>query len=166
MNRDQGEQMFKSMRRHRQALAQEEILEILERNTSGVLSLLGEDDYPYGVPLNYVYDKGRLLFHSAKNGHKISAISHHEKASFCVIDQDQIVPEEYTSYFRSAIVFGKMCILEDEREIYKAIDLLAKKYRPGFEEERKQYIEKDFPNLLMLELRIEHWSGKVATELL
>lgn len=158
--------MFKSMRRHKQALAQEEIIEIFERNTSGVLSLLDENDYPYGVPLSYVYDEGRLLFHSAKVGHKISAISHHEKASFCIIDQDQIVPEEYTSYFRSVIVFGKMRILKDEEEIYEAIDLLAKKYRPGFDEERKEYIEKDFPALLIFELKIEHSSGKAATELL
>ena len=72
---------------------------------SGVLAAAGEDDYPYAVPLSYVYCDFKLYFHCAKEGHKLEAIARNPKVSFCVIDQDQVVPEKYTTYFRSVIVF-------------------------------------------------------------
>ena len=100
--------MFRELRRKRQELSLEESLDILNKGTSGVLALLGDNDYPYTVPISYVYDNAKLYFHGAKNGHKIDALRKHDKASFCVISQDKIIPEEYTTYFRSVIVFGKI----------------------------------------------------------
>lgn len=89
--------MFREMRRKRQLLAEAETIQIFERGTSGVLALSGDEGYPYAVPLSYVYADGRIIFHGAKSGHKIDAIRGCEKASFCVIDRDQVVPEEYTT---------------------------------------------------------------------
>ena len=106
--------MFREMRRKKQALSMEDAEDILYRGTSGVLAVSGDDDYPYAVPLSYVYDGKKLYFHSARNGHKLDAISRNARVSFCVIDQDQIIPEEYTTYFRSVIVFGTIHIMEDE----------------------------------------------------
>lgn len=94
------------------------------------MAVSGDDDYPYAIPISYVYDDTKLYFHSAKSGHKLDAIKRNSKVSFCVIDQDQVVPEEYTSYFRSVILFGKMRILEDEQEKRSAIEMLAIKYAP------------------------------------
>ena len=108
--------MFGEMRRKKQALPLEACEKILERGTSGVLALEGEEGYPYAVPLSYYYEKGKIFFHCVKRGYKIEALKRNEKVSFCVIDQDQIIPEEYTTYFRSVIVFGKICILEGEAE--------------------------------------------------
>ena len=87
--------MFRELRRKKQALSQEECTAVLNRGTSGVLALAGDDDYPYAVPISYVYDGEKLYFHCAKSGHKLDAIRRNAKASFCVIDKDQIVPEEY-----------------------------------------------------------------------
>ena len=75
--------MFREMRRFKQLLPQETAIEILNRNTSGTLALIGDNDYPYAVPISYVYIDGKLYFHSAKSGHKIDAIIKHEKASYC-----------------------------------------------------------------------------------
>ena len=108
--------MFREMRRKRQMLGKEECEEILNRGTSGVLALLGDDAYPYAVPISYVYEDGKLYFHSARSGHKLDAVREYPKASFCVIDQDQIVPEEYTTYFRSVIAFGSIRILEMKKK--------------------------------------------------
>ena len=105
--------MFREMRRKKQALPPEECAEILRRGTSGVLAVLGDGGYPYAVPLSYVYDGEKIFFHCAKSGHKLDAIRQNSKVSFCVIDQDQIVPEEYTTYFRSVIVFGTARILNE-----------------------------------------------------
>ncbi len=84
--------MFREMRRKRQALDAEEMADVLHKGTSGVLALSGDDGYPYAVPISYVYDGNKIFFHCAKSGHKLDAIHRNAKASFCVIDQDQIVP--------------------------------------------------------------------------
>ena len=154
------------MRRKKQALSEAKIIEILCRGTSGVLALLGDDDYPYAVPISYVYDDGKIYFHSAKSGHKIDAIEKTAKASFCVIDQDTLVPQQYTTFFRSVIAFGKIRVIEDEREKRTAIEKLAVKYAPkDAEENRRRAIERDWKPLCMLEMTIEHVAGKEAIEL-
>ena len=96
---------FREMRRKRQQLAEEEIA-ILEKATTGTLALLGDNDYPYAVPISYVYHDGKLYFHSALTGHKVDAIRKCDKASFCVIEKDDVQPEKYTTFFRSVIAFG------------------------------------------------------------
>lgn len=158
--------MFRQMRRSRQALPQEECAAVLERGTHGVLALVGDDGYPYAVPVSYVYADGKLYFHCATSGHKLDAIMRCPKASFCVVDQDQVVPLEYTTYFRSVIAFGTICMLENDQEKRDAIEKLAVKYAPeDSREHRNQYIEKDWVPLCMLEMTIEHLSGKEGKEL-
>ena len=147
-------------------LSVDECIEILNKGTSGVLALLGDHDYPYAVPISYVYCNSKLYFHGAKSGHKIDAIKKCSKASFCVIDQDNIIPEEYTTYFRSVIAFGNIHIMESEIEIKKAIDDLTQKYYPADNEAgRNAEIEKEWKLLCMMEFSIEHLSGKKAIEL-
>ena len=158
--------MFREMRRKKQLLTPEESAAVLHRGTSGVLALAGDDGYPYAVPMSYVYDGAKLYFHCAKSGHKLDAIQRNCKASFCVIDQDQIVPEEYTSHFRSVIVFGAMRILEDDGEKRAAIEALALKYAPDNDAaDRTRAIDREWTPLCMLELTIDHITGKEAIEL-
>ncbi len=158
--------MFREMRRKRQQLSQEECDRIISSGRYGVLALLGDDDYPYAVPLNYVFADGRLYFHSAKAGHKIDALTKHSKASFCIVDSDEIVPQEYTTYFRSVIVFGRVSIIEDVAKKRTAIERLADRYVPhGGEAARNAAIDREFAPLCMLEMEIDHISGKEAIEL-
>jgi len=158
--------MFREMRRKKQLLSLEESIEILGRGTSGVLALLGDDDYPYAVPLSYVYYDSKIYFHGAQSGHKMDALKKCEKASFCIIDRDYIVPEEYTTYFRSVIAFGKVRVLENENEKRNAIEKLAIKYAPDDNANgRQQAIDREWKPLCMFELSIEHMTGKEAIEL-
>ena len=158
--------MFKEMRRRKQLLSAEDSAAVLNRGTSGVLALLGDDGYPYAVPLSYAFDGEKLYFHSAKAGHKLEAIRRCPKASFCVIDQDQIVPEEYTTYFRSVIAFGTIRELEGEGEKRAAIEKLARKYAPNDTlDGMNAAIERDWAPLCMLEMTIDHMTGKEAIEL-
>ena len=106
--------MFRQMRRKRQMLSKEECEYVLCRGTSGVLAVSGDDGYPYAVPLSYLYEDGKIFFHSAGSGHNLDAIAGNDRVSFCVIDQDRIVPEEYTTYFRSVIAFGRIHIIEND----------------------------------------------------
>lgn len=158
--------MFRKMRRFKQELTKEEAIQILNNNTAGVLALLGDEGYPYSVPLSYVLIDNKIYFHTAKSGHKIDAIKNYNKASFCVIDQNQIMPEEYTTYFRSVIAFGKIRLLETPEEIMPAIQKLAIKYHPtDIKENRDKMINRDIKQMGMIELEIEHLTGKEAIEL-
>lgn len=132
--------MFREMRRKRQQLGEEETLGILERGSHGVLALAGDGGYPYALPISYVYDRGKLYFHGAKKGHKLDAIARCSKASFCVVERDEVVPEEYTTYFRSVIAFGTITLLE-------------------------KAIAADWVPLEMFALSIEYATGKEAIEL-
>ena len=157
---------FRPMRRARQQLPPAACLEILDRNTAGVLAVLGDGGYPYAVPLSYVYADGCLYFHCAKAGHKLDAIRSCGKASFCVIDQDEVVPAEYTTYFRSVIAFGRAEILERPADIRAAIEKLAVRYHPtDSAENRAHFIDKELAALCVVRLRIEHMTGKEAKEL-
>lgn len=157
--------MVREMRRKRQQLSHDESLSILNRMTSGVLALMGGDGFPYALPMSYVYHENQIYFHSALSGHKIDAIENCGKASFCVIEQDDVVPEEFTAYFRSVIAFGNIRILTDEAEKRKVIELLAARYSPEHEQERIEEIEKGFARLHMIELDILHLTGKESIEL-
>ena len=157
--------MFREVSRNKkQILSNEKAVSILEKCSSGVLSLLGDDDYTYGVPMSYAYNDGKLYFHSAKKGHKIDAVTGHDRVSFTVIETDQIVPEEFTTYFRSVIVFGKIRLTFSDAEMRKALNLLVEKYSPGYEESGKSTIEKSIGGVQIIVLDIEHISGKEAIE--
>ena len=157
---------FRPMRRNRQQLSREECERILNRCTSGVLALAGDSGYPYAVPLSYVYADGAIIFHSAVEGHKVDAIKRDNRCSFCVIEQDEIKPAEFTTYFRSVIAFGRIHILETADEKVQALRLLGRRYSPGDEPGLQHEIDKSLDHVLLLRLDIDHLSGKQAIELL
>ena len=156
--------MFREMRRKRQLLPTKESVAILEKMTNGTLALHGDDGYPYSVPVSYVYADGKIYFHSATEGHKVDAILRNDKVSFCVVERDEIKPAEFTTYFRSVIAFGKARVLEDEDEKLSALRLLADKYSHG-EAGMEAEIAKGFNHLLMVEITVEHLTGKESIEL-
>ncbi len=158
--------MFREMRRIKQALSTEECDVILSRGTAGVLAVAGDDDYPYAVPLSYVYKEGKIFFHCAKAGHKLDAIARNEKVSFCVIDEDNVIPEEYTTYFRSVIAFGRIRVLEDVQEKQDAMSKLAVRFSPDKKvTENQEAIDNAWERLCVLELVVDYMSGKEAIEL-
>lgn len=157
--------MFREIRRKKQALSTEEAIAVLHDGSSGVLAVSGDDDYPYAVPLSYAYHDATILFHCARSGHKLDAIARNPRASFCVIDRDDVVAQEYTTYFRSVIVFGQARVLDDEGEKRRALEILAEKYSPHQEEGRLREIDRLLNQVSVVELAIEHMTGKEAIEL-
>lgn len=158
--------MFRKMRRFKQELTPEESKEILKNCTSGVLALQGENDYPYAVPLSYVYDNGNIYFHCATEGHKLDAIKNNDKCSFCVIYEDNILPEKFTTLFKSVICFGKIKILDKKEDKIHALNLLSDKYSPAVSlASRNEEIEKFLEKTCILSLNTEHTTGKQCIEL-
>ncbi len=157
--------MFRGMRRKKQLLSQAETIDILKSCTSGVLAVTGDDGYPYAVPLSYVYTDGRLFFHLAREGHKVDALAKNDKVSFCVIEKDEVIQETVTTHFRSAIVFGRArFVVEDDVKRY-ALECLVEKYSPDFQEVGQQEITRSWKTVCVLEVIIEHMTGKAAIEL-
>ena len=159
-------EQFRAMRRLRQQLSEEESISILQKSTAGTLALLGDNDYPYAVPISYVYHEGKLFFHSALTGHKVDAIRKCDKASFCVIERDAVQPEQYTTFFRSVIAFGRIHIIEDEQEKLATARMLGNRYNPNQDEALQKEIESGFSRMLAIRLDIEHLTGKEAIELM
>ena len=54
--------MFRKMLRFKQQIPEAECIKILKEEPRGVLSVLGDDDYPYGMPINHFYceEDGKL----------------------------------------------------------------------------------------------------------
>ena len=97
--------MFRAMRRFKQQISEEECIRILKEQPRGVLSMLGDDGYPYGIPMNHLYmEDGHLYFHGAKEGHKIDAIAKCDKVSFCVYDQGYRKDGEWALNINSVVV--------------------------------------------------------------
>ena len=157
--------MFRPMRRSKQELSLEQTEEVLKRGKTGVLGLIGDDGYPYTVPINYVYSDRTIYMHGAKSGHKIDAIRNCEKASFCVVDRDDVVPEKLTTAYRSAIAFGKIRVLEEEKEVRDAARIIGLKYYNDPDTVEHE-IEQSWNALACFALDIEHLTGKVGRMLL
>lgn len=154
------------MRRFKQILPEEETLDILKNGTNGVLALCGSDGEPYAVPISYVYADGKLYFHGAGVGHKHDIIKENPRASFAVVQQDEIVPEKFTTYFKSVIAFGTIKYAETREEIRHGIELLAKKYSPLETDEAVQAeIAASGKGMRVFVLEIEKITGKQAIEL-
>ena len=154
------------MRRFRQKLTDSECSAILESNTSGVLSLTDGSGVPYGVPMSYCWDGGRLYFHCAKEGRKLDIIRANPLVSFCVTDMDTVVPEKFTTYFRSVIVSGRAVIASTENEASRraALRLFCGKYSPDIPGKEKE-ISNSLPRVTIIEVIPEEISGKQAIEL-
>ena len=156
--------MFRKMRRAAQELSDAENEAVLTKCTTGILSVLGDDGYPYGVPVNYVWKDGKIIFHGAKVGHKAEAIDEYDKVCFTVIEQDIVVAEELTDYYRSVILFGRARRIQDESEIRSAAMWLGLKYDPD-EAFVRDEIDLFMPKLACFEIVPEHISGKQCKEL-
>lgn len=159
--------MFRPMRRSKQALSDEESRRILSDASSGVLAVLGDNGYPYAVPLSFAFDgNDHLYFHCAVSGHKLDAIQNEPKVSFCVTAQDDVHPAEFTTYYKSVIAFGKARVVETEAELRSALSLLGEKYMPADPEGTETEIERFLQNVRIIEMQIEHLTGKQAKELI
>ena len=157
--------MFRDIQRVRQKLDREECLSVLKEAKRGVLSVIGDDGWPYGLPINHYYDEetGKLYFHSGKTGHKIDALRACEKASFCVMDEGKRLEGEWWLTFRSVVVFGRVSFVEDYGE---AIDV-SRKLSYRFTDDAA-YIEREIiqsgPAVLVFSLTPEHMTGKLVRE--
>lgn len=152
--------MFREMRRKNYSLNEDDCIKILEKASSGVLAVLGDDNYPYAVPINFAYKNNRIYFHCATEGHKLDGIKKNNKVSFCVVDSEEVISDKFTTDYRSVILFGKARIIEDNEEKAKTILYLCEKYSPNQKDSWQETINNSINRFSMVEIAIDHISGK------
>ena len=157
--------MFREMMRKKQQLPQEECIAILKKELRGVLSVLGDDGYPYGMPINHYYceEDGKLYFHGGMKGHKIDAMKRHDKASFCVYDEGFRRDGEWALNIKSVIVFGHIEFTEDRETISRISSALSRKFTDD-EDYISREIEQAGARTLLFALVPDHLTGKLVKE--
>jgi len=138
-----------------------EAVKYLQNGEYGVLSTIGEDGYPYGVPVNYVYKDGEIFFHCATTGHKLDNLDFNNKVSFCVVSEASVVADEFGTKYRSIIAFGRVKELRDEDK-NMVLNLICERFSPEYIKESKDYIKKGFAAAKTYKIIVEHLSGKKA----
>ncbi|MCR5699077.1 MAG: pyridoxamine 5'-phosphate oxidase family protein [Treponemataceae bacterium] len=157
--------MFRPMRRFKQQLENEECIAILKNEKRGVLSLIGDEGYPYSIPMDHFYDEndGKIYFHCAKEGHKIDAIKKCDKACFCVYDKGFVKEGDWALNIKSVVVFGRISLVEDIKKREEICTNLVFKFIDD-----KEYLKKELDSALSrvqcLEFTIEHMTGKLVNE--
>ena len=157
--------MFRDMIRRNKQLTEEECIGILKHEPRGVLSVQGDDGYPYGMPIDHWYCEadGRIYFHCGQGGHRLDSILRNDKVSFCVYDAGYREEGDWALNIRSVIVFGRMRVVEDHARAIEITRQLSFKYTAD-----AQYIEEEIrlhgAGVLVLALEIEHMCGKLVKE--
>lgn len=151
--------MWRPMRRSGQQLPDKETETILACGREGVLAVT-TGGWPYAVPVNYCWKDGKIIIHSAREGHKIDAVQENDKVSFCVVAEKTVIPEKYTTAYKSAIVFGRARLIEDPEAMTPFLDALAERFTGAPEEERQAYIRKYLARVAVIVIEPEHITGK------
>lgn len=151
--------MFREMRKKERALGMEESAEILKNNTYGVLSTVGPDGQPYGLPLSYAYRDNAIYIHCAVEGQKLDNMEANSRVSFCVVGQTCTLPEKFSTTYESVIAFGEVSELTGEEKDQALLELVLK-YSPDFVEEGKAYIQRGGARARVFKITISHMTGK------
>ena len=157
--------MFRKMRRFKQQITEGECIDILKEEPRGVLSVIGDEGYPYGIPLDHWYceEDGKIYFHGAKEGHKLDAIRKCNKVSYCVLNKGYRKDGDWALNIKSVIVFGRLRIVEDEDKKRKICTEICRKFTDD-EAYLQHELENAFPRVCCLELTPEHMTGKLVNE--
>ncbi len=150
---------MKKIRRKDRVIEASETIKILSKGEYGILSTVGKEGQPYGVPLNYVYKNNFIFFHCARVGHKIDNINHNPKVAFCVVGNTKVLPSEFATEYECAMVFGMASEVQGE-EKNNALLWLTEKYSPRYIEEGKSEILKKDKVTRVIKIEIDYISGK------
>ena len=156
---------FREMRRSKQAVSNEECIDMLKNEKRGVLSVIGDNGYPYGVPVNFYYDEadGMIYFHGAKEGHKLDAIKRCNKVCFTTWGGDYKKEGDWAWYVTSVIAMGRAELITDRDLTNEKLRLLGDKYFPSADE-TEATMQRSAARTQLIAMEIEHMTGKLVHE--
>lgn len=156
--------MSHEIRRKDRELPEEEAYAILQKAGDGVLATMGEDGYPYAVPMNHVLADGALYLHSAVEGHKLDNLAFCDLVSYCVVSARAVVPAELSTNYRSAVVFGRAVDVTAPEEKRRGLMALLHRFAPNHMENGLKELERDFERTKVLRIDIHRITGKARKQ--
>lgn len=151
--------MSHEMRRKDRLITQEDARELLEKGIYGVLSTIGEDGYPYAVPVNYVCDEEAVYFHCAKGcGRKLENLNFSPKAGFTVVGASEVLADQFAMNYESVVITGVVSEVTEGKE--KIFEQLLIKYSGNYMEAGRRYMQAAGASAGVYRLAIEEISGK------
>ncbi|HWR44241.1 pyridoxamine 5'-phosphate oxidase family protein [Sporomusa sp.] len=154
--------LFSEMRRKEKLMSPEDTIKVLKEAEFGSLACIGENGYPYSVPLNYAYENNAIYFHSAHAGNKIENIKRYNKVSFSVVNYQKLLPEKFDTEYDSAIVYGNAFEVTDEQEKRDALMFLIEKYSGNYRDQGIAYIDRAIKAVSVYKIQIIHMTGKLG----
>ena len=152
--------MFRDMRRDKKQLTKKEAVVILKKGEYGVLATIGSDNYPYALPLNYIYYNNKIYLHCAQEGHKLDNIKNNNKVSFTVVGDYKLQPAEFTSKYESVVIFGRANLIEGKAK-EEVLNQFILKFSPQFKSEGFDYVKQAANKTAIIEIKIEDLKGKI-----
>jgi nitroimidazol reductase NimA-like FMN-containing flavoprotein (pyridoxamine 5'-phosphate oxidase superfamily) len=152
--------VFREIKLEERAVSDEKVIDIFKAGSYGVLSTIGEDGYPYGVPLNYTYFDHCICFHCALEGHKVENVQYSEKVSFCVVTNSEVLASKFDTDYESAIAFGRVSEVGDAAEKKDILLSVMNKYSKDYQDAGMHYMKKYWDETKVFKIEIEHMSGK------
>lgn len=152
--------MFREMRRKDRQMSEQDTKVVLQKAQFGTLSMVNKENNPYGIPISFAYTDGAIYLHCALAGYKLENIEHNANVCFSAVIDIQLMPQKFSTKFKSVVVFGKISTVSDEEDKRKGFIALVKKYSPDFYDEGMKYIEKAFARTKVLKIEILSMTGK------
>lgn len=152
--------MNREMYKKERQMSSEATAAIFSKGNHGTLAVNGDDGYPYAVPVNYVYDGGKIYIHSAKYGYKIDAVKRDDKVCFSAILNSKMQQDKFTAAFQSVIAFGKISFVEDEAEKKRILEQFIYKMSPEFVEGGMKFVNAAIGKTALLCIDVEEIKGK------
>lgn len=158
--------MFREMRRFKQQVSDDECKKILTEENRGTFSVIGDNGYPYTIPINFYYDETdhKIYFHGAKEGHKVDAINQCNKVCFTTWNQGFKKEGHWEWNVTSVVVFGRVALVTDRTVIEDRLRKLAIKYYPTEDEVEEEMSSSSANHVQMYAIEIEHMTGKLVNE--
>ncbi len=155
---------FREMRRKEKQLYENEAYEVLKKCNHMILATKLENGYPYSLPLNHVYEDGKIYFHCALEGQKVDAFKYDDKVCISAVEKGDILPDKFSTLFISVTAFGRISLIEDEDERLKGFTAIIKRFSPANFESGLKYIEKLQHKTALYAIDIEHITGKSSVK--
>ena len=152
--------MERKMYKEKRQLSAEETQALFVKGHHGILSVNGDDGYPYAVPVNYVFIDGKIYIHSAKYVYKIDALKQNDKVCFTAILNSQIIPDKFTAAFESVVAFGKASFIDDGDEKLTALRTFIERFSPDHQEAGERFIHAAYEKTQIIRIDVEQMTGK------
>ncbi|MET3290264.1 UNVERIFIED_CONTAM: nitroimidazol reductase NimA-like FMN-containing flavoprotein (pyridoxamine 5'-phosphate oxidase superfamily) [Brevibacillus sp. OAP136] len=126
---------------------QTKIDEFLNLAKTGALSMV-DGEFPYVIPLNFVWHDGAIYFHGADAGRKERVLQANKNVCFLVSEEygtiTDPVPAETDTAYMSVMLFGKAERITELSQATGALQAMLDKYVPGYYEQQlsRQHVEK------------------------